>query len=607
MQPKALKLLNYCVKPFLFFIIGEDLLANLTLEILIIAGKILTLIGSLVLFLFGMKLMSEALQKVAGSKMRSILAKMTNRRIKGVFTGILVTSTIQSSSATTVMVVSFVNAGLISLIGAIGVIMGANIGTTVTAWLISIVGFKISLGFLSLPLIGISFPFFFSRNGKKKAWGEFIIGFSILFIGLEFLKESVPDISNSPEALNFLSGFTELGYLSIVIFIVIGTLLTVIIQSSSATLALTLVMCYNGLIPFELAAAMVLGENIGTTITANISAIVANISAKRAARAHFIFNIFGVVWMMIVFRYFLQGIDAFMEKKHGISILTTHLTLGEFEDVKGLYPVALSLFHSSFNIINTLILIGFVPLIAKIAIKMVPYRGEDDEEFRLKFINNSIFSTGEIAIVQARKEIHTFGIRLQKMFSFVRMMMMEEKPKTFYKLMEKTHKYEQITDNLEMEIAVYLTRISEGEISHESSKKIRAMLKMIDDMESIGDAIFHLSKIIEDYRQHKSRFNNEQMASLGRMNELVREAFAEMNLNLSKGFSEVNTDRAYKLEKEINQMRDKMRQQHVEDLKAKKYKHKIGSIYVDIFSGYERIGDYIINVSEAYREYQVTH
>jgi len=573
-------------------------------EILSIVGKVLTLVGSLGLFLYGMKLMSEALQKVAGSKMRHILAKMTNSRIKGVFTGILVTTTIQSSSATTVMLVSFVNAGLISLIGAVGVIMGANIGTTITAWLISILGFKVSLSFLSLPLIGISFPFFFSKNSIRRSWGEFIIGFAILFIGLQFLKESVPDINSNPEALNFLSSFTDLGYLSVIIFIFIGTLLTIIIQSSSATMALTLVMCYNGLIPFELAAAMVLGENIGTTITANIAAFVANVSAKRTARAHLIFNIFGVVWMMAVFPYFLRGIDFFLQKSHGISILTTKLSMTDFESIKGIYPIALSIFHSSFNIINTIALLGFAPFIAWIATKMVPARGEDDEEFRLKYINTSLFSTSEIAIVQARKEISTFGVRLEKMYSFMQNLMTETKPKKYYKLLTKIEKYEQITDNLEMEIATYLTRASEGEISHESSKKIRAMLKMIDDMESVGDAIYQLSKIIDSSNQNKSMFTEEQINALSDMFSIIKEAFGEMNINLETSFNDVDITRAYDLEKQINEKRNLLRQQHVEDLKAKKYKHKTGSLYSDMFSVNERIGDYIINVSEAFYEYQ---
>jgi len=571
-----------------------------------IIGKILTLIGSLGLFLFGMKLMSEALQKVAGSKMRHILAAMTNSRIKGVFTGMLVTTSIQSSSATTVMVVSFVNAGLLSLIAAVGVIMGANIGTTVTAWLISLLGFKISLSFLSLPLIGISFPFFFSKNSLRRSWGEFIIGFAILFIGLQFLKESVPNIQSDPESLHFLSSFTDLGFLSVLIFILIGTILTIIIQSSSATMALTLVMCYNGLIPFEMAAAMVLGENIGTTVTANFAAIVANVSAKRAARAHLIFNLFGVIWMVAVFHWFLRWIDYFLQQKHGISILNTHLTTKDFESIHSVYPVALAIFHTSFNVINTLLLIGFAAFIAKVATKMVPDKGEDDEEYTLKYISSGLFSTSELSIIQARKEVFIFGTRIEKMFELLYSMMVEPKQKKYYKLLDKIKKYEEITDDLELEIASYLTNVSEGEISHESSKKIRAMLKIIDDLESIGDVIYAFSKTIDNTNQAKSRFTQEQKDRLNEMFDLLKQAFTEMNLNLEKGFSDVNVERAYFLENQINEKRDQLRLLHVEDLKEKRYKHKIGAFYSEMVSQSERIGDYIINVSEAIIEYQDT-
>ncbi|MBC8316144.1 MAG: Na/Pi cotransporter family protein [Bacteroidales bacterium] len=571
-----------------------------------IIGKILTLVGSLGLFLFGMKLMSEALQKVAGSKMRHILAAMTNSRIKGAFTGMLVTTTIQSSSATTVMVVSFVNAGLLSLVAAVGVIMGANIGTTVTAWLISLLGFKISLSFLSLPLIGISFPLFFSKNSLRKSWGEFIIGFAILFIGLQFLKESVPNIQSDPESLHFISSFTDLGFLSVLIFILIGTILTILIQSSSATMALTLVMCYNGLIPFEMAAAMVLGENIGTTVTANFAAMVANVSAKRAARAHLIFNLFGVIWMVAVFHYFLRGIDYFLQQKHGVSILNTHLTTKDFESIHSVYPVALAIFHTSFNIINTLLLIGFAAFIAKVATKMVPDKSEDDEEFTLKYISSGLFSTSELSIIQARKEVFIFGTRIEKMFELLESMMVEPKPKKYYKLLDKIKKYEEITDDLELEIASYLTNVSEGEISHESSKKIRAMLKIIDDLESIGDVIYAFSKTIDNTNQAKSRFTQEQKDRLNEMFELLKQAFTEMNLNLEKGFSDVNVDRAYFLENQINEKRDQLRLLHVEDLKEKRYKHKIGAFYSEMVSQSERIGDYIINVSEAIIEYQDT-
>jgi len=575
-------------------------------EILSISGQVLTLIGALGLFLYGMKLMSEALQKVAGDKMRQILAAMTNSRIKGVLTGILVTTTIQSSSATTVMIVSFVNAGLLSLIASIGVIMGANIGTTITAWIIAILGFKISLSFLSLPLIGIGFPLFFSKSSKRKSWGEFIIGFAILFIGLQFLKESVPDINSNPAALNFLASFTNFGFGSVVIFVLVGTILTIIIQSSSATMALTLVMTYNGLIPFELAAAMVLGENIGTTITANIAAVVANVSAKRTARAHLIFNIFGVIWMLAVFHYFLVAIDMFISEKHGVSLLQTKLSHADFEGIKGVYPIGLAIFHTSFNVINTLLLIGFAPLIAKISTKMVPDKGEDDEEFRLQYINAGMFSTSELALMQAQKEILTFGSRIQKMYSFIDILLENEKPKKYYKFLAKIEKYEQITDNLEVEIAGFLTKVSEGELSHEGSAKIRAFLKIIDDMESVGDSIFQLSKVVDNLKQAKSNFTKNQLLAIKDFSKLIEKAFEEMNKNLEIDFKSVDIEKAKSLEQKINKKRDEMRQQHVEDLKSKKYKHKLGSFYSDMFSMNEKIGDYIINVSEAIYEFQKT-
>ncbi len=573
-------------------------------EFFSIIGKILTLIGSLGLFLYGMKLMSEALQKVAGGRMRQILAAMTNNRIKGVLTGVLVTTTIQSSSATTVMIVSFVNAGLISLVASVGIIMGANIGTTITAWIIALLGFKVSLSFLSLPIIGLSFPLFFSKNSLRRSWGEFLIGFAILFIGLQFLKESVPNIDGNQGALNILSSFTDLGFLSILIFIFVGTLLTVIIQSSSATMALTLVMAYNGLISFELAAAMVMGENIGTTITANLAALVANVSAKRTARAHLMFNMFGVGWMLLVFPFFLKGINMFVQHRHGVSILDTDISQSEFEEVKGLYPIGLAIFHSSFNILNTILLFGFAPFIAKVATKMVPDRGDDDEEFRLKFINTGLFSTSEISIIQAQKEIAMFGERIEKMYSLTQLMVNEEKTKKFDKLRLKIEKYEQITDNLELEIAEYLTKISEGEISRDSSKKIRAMLKIVDDMESAADAIYELSKVINSYRQSKSEFTDYQIEGIANMSKIVEEAFVEMNKNVEQDFSDVDIKEATTIEDRINKKRNELREHHVEDLKDKKYKYKTGSFYRDMYSINERIGDYIINMSEAIHEFQ---
>lgn len=568
-----------------------------------IIGQVLTLIGSLGLFLYGMKLMSEALQKVAGSRMHQILEAMTSNRIKGVFTGFLVTTTIQSSSATTVMIVSFVNAGLISLVASVGVIMGANIGTTVTAWLIAILGFKVSLSFLSLPLIGISFPFFYSKNSTRKSWGEFIIGFAILFIGLQFLKENVPGIDNA-ETLAFLSNLTDLGFVSTLIFLMVGSILTIIIQSSSATMALTLVMCYNGLISFEMAAAMVLGENIGTTITANIAAYVANVSARRSARAHLLFNVFGVLWMLLFFHPFLRGIDWFLQERHGASLLNTHLSTSDFDSIKALYPIGLAVFHTSFNIINTLALIGFAPFIAKVATKMVPDRGEEDEEFRLKYISSNLVSTSEIALVQARKEIAEFGERLEKMFTFIKKLEDPEHSKKYHKTLAKIQKYEQITDNMEVEIANYLTKVSEGEISHDSSKKVRIMLKIIDDMESVGDAIYQLSLVYDNYKQSKSAFTDFQVEELHNMYRLIFKAFKEMRHNLNLEYKDVDIEKAADIELQINKKRNALRKHHVEDLKEKKYKHKTGTYYSDMFSITEKIGDYIINVSEAIEEYQ---
>jgi len=363
-------------------------------------------------------------------------------------------------------------------------------------------------------------------------------------------------------------------------------------------------MCYNGLISFELAAAMVLGENIGTTITANIAAVVANVSAKRTARAHLIFNLFGVIWMLIVFRYFLLGIDLIMLQYHGISILNTHLSQTDYEIVKNEYPVALAIFHTSFNVINTLVLIGFAPLIAKAAIKMVPDKGEDDEEFRLMYINTGLFSTSEIAIIQAQKEIMTFGRRIERMLTFAEALLKEDKSKKYYKLLSKIEKYEQITDNLELEIADFLTKVSEGELSHESSKKIRALLKIIDDMESVGDTIYQLSKVMDNAKKSQVVFNENQLDALRQMFDLLKKAFEEMNLNLGKNYDSVNIDKAEAIETTINNKRNAFRLQHVEDLKEKKYKHKVGTFYIDMVSICERVGDYLINVSEAIDEYQ---
>ena len=551
--------------------------------------EILTLVGSLGLFLFGMKTMSEALQKVAGSKMRQILSAMTSNRFKGVLTGFLITAVIQSSSATTVMIVSFVNAGLLSLIESIGVIMGANIGTTVTAWIISILGFKVKMSALSLPLIGLAFPLLFSKNNKRKSWGEFVFGFAFIFMGLEYLKMSVPDIHNNPEMLSFLANFSHYGFGTSVIFLIIGTILTVIIQSSSATMALTLVMCNNGWIPFEAAAAMVLGENIGTTITANIAAIVGNVSSKRSARAHFLFNMFGVIWIMLILKFYLKGIDQVMISS-GLG--------SPFSDT-GSIPVALSIFHTTFNILNTLILVGLAPGIARVVTLMVPQK-EEEEEFKLKYIDFGMLSTSELSILQAKKEIILYAQRVTKMFSFVKDLIGEKKNKEFSRKKEKIEKYEKISDNIEVEIATYLTRIMEhGDLGRVSSERVRAMYNIIDDIESVADCCYNLMRTISRTNESKIVFTDYQLNNIEKMIALVDEAFNIMNQNLELDYRSVKVENALLAEEKINKLRNKLRKDHQLQIEKKKYSYTTGTIYVDLFSELEKLGDYLVNISES--------
>lgn len=551
----------------------------------------LTLVGSLGFFLYGMKLMSEALQKVAGDKMRTILARMTSNPVKGVFTGILITAIIQSSSATTVMMVSFVNAGLLSLTESIGVIMGANIGTTVTAWLISLLGFKVNISVISLPLIGLGFPLLFSKTSKKKSWGEFIIGFAMVFLGLTFLKDSVPDIKHNPDILAFLSDYTSNGVFSHLLFLAIGTFLTMIIQSSSATMALTLVMCNNGWISFDIAAAMVLGENIGTAVTANLAAAVANVSAKRAARAHLIFNILGVIWVSLIFSQFLSAINWFVIK---IGVTSPY-------DSPHAIPVALSIFHTTFNIANVLVFIWFTKFIQLIVTKMVPMR-EDNEEFRLQFINTGLLSTSELSIHQAKREIIVFSNRLEKMYGFVQEMFTETNEKKFYKLYEKVEKYEGISDRMEVEIADYLTKVSEGELSILVSKRIKAMLNVISDMESIGDSCNNLGRTLTRKKDKKIIFSTALNENIIQIMGLCQKAIKEMQKNLEHGYNNINTVHAQEIEEKINRFRTKLKKDHLKNIEKKEYDYQAGIIYNDLFCECEKLADYAINVSEAIEE-----
>lgn len=551
----------------------------------------LKLIGSLGVFLFGMKLMSEALQKVAGARMRHILSAMTSNRVKGVITGLLITTIIQSSSATTVMVVSFVNAGLLNLVESIGVIMGANVGTTVTAWMISILGFKISMAEISLPMIGLCLPLLFSNKRSRKSWGELIIGFGLLFIGLEFLKNSMPNLKENPEIFTFLQEYADMGYASYILFMLIGTVLTILIQSSSATMALTLVMCANGWISFEIAASMVLGENIGTTVTANLAAMVANTAAKRAAFAHFIFNVFGVVWVLSIFPLFLGWIEK-LSVTIGIGNPVTNIEA---------VPMALSLFHTAFNIANVLILIWFTKLIARLVTKIIPVKESGEDAFTLKHIKIGLLSTPDASLFQAKQEITLYGKNTRDMFQKVTECL-ELSSKDFEKPFNNLVKMEDESDVVEVEIANYLTKVSESKLSTENSQRIRAMFKIVTEIESIADSSLNVAKAINRRNEQNVVFPEELTNKLKHMFALVEDTLNVMCINLNMEYRDVNAKKAYELEQAINDYRTILKQEHLLAIEEKRYDYSTGILYNDMFSECEKIGDYAINVTQSIKE-----
>ena len=554
--------------------------------------ELLTLIGALGFFIYGMKVMSDGIQKVAGSKMRSILSKMTSNRFLGITTGFILTALLQSSSATTVMIVSFVNAGLLSLVESIGVIMGANIGTTITAWLISLLGFKVKIASIALPIIAIGFPMMFSSKSNIKSWAEVLIGFALLFMGLDALKASVPNLKENTEFLSFLSSYANMGIISTLIFIGVGTILTLVVQSSSAAMALTLVMCYEGYIPFELAAAMVLGENIGTTITANLAALVGNVHAKRAARAHFIFNIFGVIWMIFAFQFFINNIDSYMISNMDLSPVSS---VGESIAV----PIGLSIFHTTFNILNVLLLVWFVPLISRTVIRMQPSKGETDEEFHLEHIGGGLMQTAELSVLEANKEVAKFGRITSKLFDMVPELLNETDSKKFNAKMARIRKYEDITDRMEVEIADYLAKAAQGEMSDSASIKVRSMISMINDMERIGDICYQLSISVERKNEQKAGFTPELSSSLEELILEVSKAFEIMNKNLNTSYSQVTITDANEAEIAINKLRNKLRKKYLEKIEKGEVKIQTAMIYNNLIHSLEKVGDHIFNISEA--------
>ena len=547
----------------------------------------LKLIGSLGLFLYGMKIMSEGLQKVAGDRLRSILTAMTTNRVTGVLTGVLITALIQSSSATTVMVVSFVNAGLLTLAESISVIMGANIGTTVTAWIISIFGFKVDMAAFALPLLAIALPLIFSGKSNRKSIGEFIFGFSFLFMGLSYLKANAPDLNANPEMLAFVQNYTDMGFFSIILFLLIGTILTMIVQASAATMAITLIMCANGWISLELGAALVLGENIGTTITANLAALTANTQAKRAALAHFVFNVFGVIWVLIVFHPFMDlanwVVDTFFQSSNPEVAISYKL----------------SAFHSIFNICNVCILIWGVKLIERTVCALI-HPKEEDEEPRLRFITGGMLSTAELSILQARKEIHLFAERTHRMFGMVQDLLHTEKDDDFNKLFSRIEKYENISDNMELEIANYLNQVSEGRLSSESKLQIRAMLREVTEIESIGDSCYNLARTINRKRQTNQDFTEKQYEHIHFMMKLTNDALAQMIVVVEKPeHQSIDINKSFNIENEINNYRNQLKNQNILDVNNKEYDYQMGVYYMDIIAECEKLGDYVVNVVEA--------
>ena len=663
----------------------------------------LKLIGSLGLFLYGMKIMSEGLQKVAGDRLRSILTAMTTNRVTGVLTGVLITALIQSSSATTVMVVSFVNAGLLTLAESISVIMGANIGTTVTAWIISIFGFKVDMAAFALPLLAIALPLIFSGKSNRKSigefifgfsflfmglsylkanapdlnanpemlafvqnytdmgffsillflfigtiltmivqasaatmaitlimcangWislelgaalvlgenigttitanlaalplifsgksnrksiGEFIFGFSFLFMGLSYLKANAPDLNANPEMLAFVQNYTDMGFFSILLFLFIGTILTMIVQASAATMAITLIMCANGWISLELGAALVLGENIGTTITANLAALTANTQAKRAALAHFVFNVFGVIWVLIIFHPFMELVNWVVD------------TFFQSNNPEVAISYKLSAFHSIFNICNVCILIWGVKLIERTVCALI-HPKEEDEEPRLRFITGGMLSTAELSILQARKEIHLFAERTHRMFGMVQDLMHTEKDDDFNKLFSRVEKYENISDNMELEIANYLNQVSEGRLSSESKLQIRAMLREVTEIESIGDSCYNLARTINRKRQTNQDFTEKQYEHIHFMMKLTDDALAQMIVVVEKPeHQSIDINKSFNIENEINNYRNQLKNQNILDVNNKEYDYQMGVYYMDIIAECEKLGDYVVNVVEA--------
>ncbi|MDY4654187.1 MAG: Na/Pi cotransporter family protein [Prevotella sp.] len=551
------------------------------------------IIGSLALLIYGMKVMSEALQKMAGSQLRHILATMTKNRFTGMLTGMFVTCSVQSSSATTVMTVSFVNAGLLTLAQAISVIMGANIGTTLTAWIMSL-GYNVDLTSVVFPAFFIGIILIYSKS--KRYIGDFLFGIAFLFFSLVLLSGAGKelDLEHNPDVINFFSSFDVKSHFTILIFLAIGTIITCVVQSSAAVMAITILLCSTGVLPIYLGIALVMGENIGTTATANLAALGANAQARRAALAHLVFNVIGVIWILCLFYPFVDMVCSFVGYDPDDHSLTT-------QQLAKRLPIILAAFHTAFNVTNTFVLIWFIPQIERLVCHIIkPKTQEDEEEFRLQYIGgNTIMKTPELSVLEAQKEIQHFAQRVHRMFGFVRELLATTDDSSFAKQYKRIEKYEAITDNMEIEIAKYLDGVSDAHLSDDTKAKIRAMLREISELESIGDSCYNIARTINRKMQGKEDFTEPQYEHLHQMFELTDDSLSQMNVLLLGRKDNFDVNRSYNIENEINSYRNQLKSQNINDVNNHEYTYAIGTMYMDIVSECEKLGDYVINVVEA--------
>ncbi|MCI6461702.1 MAG: Na/Pi cotransporter family protein [Prevotella sp.] len=553
----------------------------------------LKIIGSLALLIYGMKVMSEALQKMAGSQLRHILATMTKNRFTGMLTGMFVTCSVQSSSATTVMTVSFVNAGLLTLAQAISVIMGANIGTTLTAWIMSL-GFNVDLTMVVFPAFFLGIILIYSR--RHRYIGDFLFGIAFLFFSLVLLSSAgkALDLEHNPDVIGFFTSFDIHSHFTIIIFLLIGTLITCVVQSSAAVMAITILLCSTGVLPIYLGIALVMGENIGTTATANLAALGANAQARRAAMAHLVFNVIGVIWVLCLFFPFVDMVCSFVHYNPDDHSLTA-------QQLATRLPVVLAAFHTCFNVTNTFVLIWFIPQIERLVCWIIkPKTVDDEEEFRLKYIGgNTIMKTPELSVLEAQKEIQSFAERIQRMFGMVRELTVITDGAKFSKLFSRIEKYESISDNMEIEIAKYLDSVSDAHLSDDTKAKIRAMMREISELESIGDSCYNIARTINRKMSGKEDFTEKQYEHMHQMFELTDDSLTQMNTLLLGRKDNFDVNRSFNIENEINNYRNQLRSQNINDVNNHEYTYAMGTLYMDIISECEKLGDYVVNVVEA--------